>query len=41
MNKATKLLFDHIDFSAFAKTNTQNLSNNCKIYKAEWKEEND
>lgn len=41
MNKATKLLFDHIDFSAFAKTNTQNLSNNCNIYKAEWKEEND
>lgn len=41
MNKATKILFDHIDFSAFAKTNTQNLSNNCKIYKAEWKEEND
>ncbi len=41
MNKATKILFDHIDFSAFAKSNTQNLSNNCKIYKAEWKEEKD
>lgn len=41
MNKATKILFDHIDFSAFAKSNTQNLSNNCIIYKAEWKEEND
>jgi tRNA pseudouridine38-40 synthase len=40
MNKATKILFDHIDFSAFAKSNTQNLTNNCTIYKAEWKEEN-
>lgn len=41
MNIATKILFDYIDFSSFAKTNTQNLSNNCKIYKAEWKEENE
>jgi len=41
MNKATRILFDHTDFSAFAKTNTQNLSNNCIIFKAEWKEEND
>ena len=41
MNKATKILFDIVDFSAFAKSNTQNLTNNCKIYKAEWKEEND
>lgn len=40
MNKATKILFDYIDFSAFAKSNTQNLTNNCTIYKAEWKEEN-
>lgn len=40
MNKATKLLFDYVDFSAFAKSNTQNLTNNCKIYKAEWIEEN-
>ena len=40
MNAATKVLFDFIDFSAFAKTNTQNLTNNCNIYKAEWKEEN-
>ncbi len=41
MNKAAKILFDHIDFSAFAKSNTQNATNNCKIIKAEWKEEND
>lgn len=41
VNKATKILFDYIDFSAFAKTNTQNSTNNCKLYKAEWKEEKD
>lgn len=41
MNKAAKILFDHIDFSAFAKSNTQTGTNNCKLYKAEWKEEND
>ncbi len=40
MNKATKILFDYVDFSSFAKSNTQNLTNICKIYKAEWKEEN-
>lgn len=41
MNKAAKALFDYIDFSSFAKSNTQNSTNNCKIYKAEWKEESD
>jgi tRNA pseudouridine38-40 synthase len=41
MNKAAKVLFDYIDFSAFAKSNTQNATNNCKMYKAEWKEENE
>ena len=41
MKKATELLFDYIDFSAFAKSNTQNFTNNCKLYKAEWKEENE
>ena len=41
MNKASKLLFEYIDFSAFARTNTQNTTNNCTIYKAEWKEEGD
>lgn len=37
MNKAANTLFDYTDFSAFAKSNTQNVTNNCKIYKAEWK----
>lgn len=41
MNDAAKTLFDYIDFSSFAKSNTQNATNNCKIYKAEWFEEND
>jgi tRNA pseudouridine38-40 synthase len=39
MNKAAALLFDHTDFTSFAKSNTQSFTNNCKIYKAEWKEE--
>ncbi len=41
MNKAAKVLFDYIDFSSFAKSNAQNATNNCKIYKAEWAEDND
>lgn len=41
MNEAAKILFDYSDFSSFAKSNTQNKTNICRIYKAEWKEEND
>ncbi|MGQ0829671.1 MAG: tRNA pseudouridine(38-40) synthase TruA [Bacteroidota bacterium] len=41
MNKAAKVLFNYIDFSSFAKSNTQNATNNCKLYRAEWKEEGD
>ncbi len=41
MNKAASILFEYIDFSAFSKSNTQTFTNNCKIYKAEWKQEND
>ena len=40
MNKAANLLFEYTDFSSFAKSNTQNFTNNCKIYKAQWREEN-
>jgi tRNA pseudouridine38-40 synthase len=36
MNEAANILFDYIDFSSFAKSNTQNFTNNCKIYKAMW-----
>ena len=39
MNKASQLLFEYDDFSAFAKSNTQNKTNICKLYKAEWKED--
>jgi tRNA pseudouridine38-40 synthase len=41
MNVASKILFDHIDFTSFSKSNTQNFTNNCKVSKAEWREEND
>ncbi|MCW3085455.1 MAG: tRNA pseudouridine synthase [Bacteroidetes bacterium] len=41
MNKAALELFNYTDFSSFAKINPQNFTNNCKVFKAEWKEEND
>ena len=41
MNEAAATLFNYLDFSSFAKSNTQNFTNNCKIYKAEWKSEGD
>jgi tRNA pseudouridine38-40 synthase len=36
MNKAAKLLFAYEDFSAFSKSNTQVLTNNCRIMEAQW-----
>ncbi|HEX8514915.1 MAG TPA: tRNA pseudouridine(38-40) synthase TruA [Bacteroidia bacterium] len=41
MNKAAAMLFSHNDFSSFAKSNTQSFTNNCRIFKAEWREENE
>jgi len=41
MNQAAKILFEHSDFSAFAKSNTQNKTNICSLYKAEWEETED
>jgi tRNA pseudouridine38-40 synthase len=41
MNKAGKVLMKNKDFSAFSKVNTQVKTNNCKIYKAEWKRTED
>jgi tRNA pseudouridine38-40 synthase len=41
MNKAALILFDYNDFTSFSKSNTQNFTNNCKILKAEWREEGD
>lgn len=41
MNNAAKVLFEYNDFSSFAKSKTQNKTNICNLYKAEWKEEGD
>ncbi len=40
MNKAVKVLFDFEDFTSFSRLHTDVKTNNCKIYLAEWKEEN-
>ena len=41
MNKASEILFEYDDFSAFAKSNTQNKTNICKLYTAEWMEDDE
>lgn len=41
MNKAAALLLSYTDFSCFSKSNTQTFTNNCKITKAFFKEEDD
>ena len=38
MNEACKILFEFEDFTSFAKLHTDNKTNNCKIYKAFWKQ---
>jgi tRNA pseudouridine38-40 synthase len=40
MNEAALLLFNYIDFTSFSKLHTDVKTNNCKIMKAEWREEN-
>ena len=40
MNKAAKVLFDFEDFTSFSRLHTDVKTNNCKIYSAEWKQEN-
>ncbi len=40
MNKAAKILFDHIDFTSFSKANTQVFTNNCTVTEAYWRREN-
>lgn len=37
MNKASKLLCEHEDFTTFSKARTQAKTNTCKISSAEWK----
>ncbi len=38
MNKACKILFEYKDFTSFAKLKTDNKTNICAIYKAEWEQ---
>ncbi|WP_297984838.1 tRNA pseudouridine(38-40) synthase TruA [uncultured Chryseobacterium sp.] len=38
MNEACKILFEYEDFTSFAKLHTDNKTNFCKIYKAEWEQ---
>ncbi len=39
MNKACEVLFKHIDFQCFSKSNTDVFTYNCKISEAFWKKE--
>lgn len=39
MNKACSYLYDYKDFTSFSKLQTQTATNNCKIEKASWLEE--
>ncbi len=38
MNEACKILFQYEDFTSFAKLHTDNKTNFCKIYIAEWEQ---
>lgn len=38
MNEACKILFEYEDFTSFAKLHTDNKTNLCKMYKAEWQQ---
>ncbi|SFN57249.1 tRNA pseudouridine38-40 synthase [Chryseobacterium oleae] len=39
MNEACKILFEYEDFTSFAKLKTDNKTNICKMYKAEWEQD--
>lgn len=41
MNQAAAILMEYIDFSCFSKSNTQVKTNNCKISRAQWVQQND
>jgi len=41
MNEAAKLLFNHIDFESFSKSNTDVNTFNCTIFEANWTSENE
>lgn len=38
MNAAAQMMMEYTDFSCFSKSNTQTFTNNCKIVRAEWVE---
>lgn len=38
MNEACKILFEYEDFTSFAKLHTDNKTNLCKIYRADWEQ---
>lgn len=38
MNEACKILFEYVDFTSFAKLHTDNKTNLCKMYRAEWEQ---
>ncbi|MCC8146106.1 MAG: tRNA pseudouridine(38-40) synthase TruA [Bacteroidales bacterium] len=40
MNEACRILFEYTDFTSFSKLHTDVKTNNCKIMKAEWHQEN-
>ena len=41
MNKAAAVLKEYTDFTSFSKLHTDVKTNDCEIYEAEWKREND
>lgn len=41
MNQAAEKLFDYIDFTSFCKGKTDNVTNNCTIMHAHWRQEGD
>ena len=40
MNKACEILFNHTDFECFSKVHTDVNTFNCKIFEANWKQDN-
>jgi len=40
MNTASRVLFEYSDFTSFSKLHTDVKTNNCRIYCAEWTQEN-
>lgn len=41
MKEAAQALFDFEDFTSFSKSKTQTKTNNCKIHRVEWREDED